>query len=72
MAAHPSVHAAVVFLKMQEFARRPVTEQARLRAQLEAVVAVTTADLDAEEPPTVLPSWSSATRKARCGSPSPR
>jgi len=30
---------------MQEFARRPVTEQARLRAQLEAVVAVTAAEL---------------------------
>src|SRR2546426_9690824 len=33
--------ASVVFLKIQEFARRPVQEQARLRAQLEAVVAVT-------------------------------
>src|SRR5216110_2216781 len=38
--------ASVVFLKIQEFARRPVQEQARLRAQLEAVVAVTTAELD--------------------------
>jgi class 3 adenylate cyclase len=37
--------ASVVFLKVQEFARRPAQEQARLRAQLEAVVAVTTADL---------------------------
>ena len=37
--------ASVVFLKIQEFARRPAQEQARLRAQLEAVVAVTTADL---------------------------
>jgi class 3 adenylate cyclase len=37
--------ASVVFLKIQEFARRPVQEQARLRAQLEAVVAVTTAEL---------------------------
>jgi class 3 adenylate cyclase len=38
--------ASVVFLKIQEFARRPVQEQARLRAQLEAVVAVTAAELD--------------------------
>jgi hypothetical protein len=38
--------ASVVFLKMHEFARRPVTEQTRLRAQLEAVVAVTTAELE--------------------------
>src|SRR6266480_732815 len=37
--------ASVVFLKIQEFARRPVQEQARLRAPLEAVVAVTTAEL---------------------------
>jgi hypothetical protein len=41
-----SVFASVVFLKVQEFARRSVTEQARLRAQLEAVVAVTTAELE--------------------------
>jgi hypothetical protein len=38
--------ASVVFLKIQEFARRPAQEQARLRAQLETVVAVTTADLE--------------------------
>src|SRR5688500_17202533 len=38
--------ASVVFLKMHEFTRRPVTEQARLRAQLEAVVAVTAAELE--------------------------
>jgi len=37
--------ASVVFLKIQEFPRRPVQEQARLRAQLEAVVAVTAAEL---------------------------
>ncbi len=37
--------ASVVFLKIQDFARRPVTEQARLRAQLAAVMAVTTAEL---------------------------
>jgi hypothetical protein len=40
-----SVYASVVFLKMQDFARRPVTEQARLRAQLEAVMAVTACEL---------------------------
>jgi class 3 adenylate cyclase len=45
VAKNNSALAAVVFLKVQEFARRPVTEQARLRAQLEAVVAVTTAEL---------------------------
>jgi len=37
--------ASVVFLKIQEFVRRPVQEQARLRAQLEAVVAVSSAEL---------------------------
>jgi class 3 adenylate cyclase len=42
----PSFYASVVFLKIQDFARRPATEQARLRAQLQAVVAVT-----AEIPP---------------------
>jgi class 3 adenylate cyclase len=41
-----SVFASVVFLKVQEFARRPVSEQARMRAQLEAVVAVTTAEIE--------------------------
>jgi hypothetical protein len=40
-----SIQGSVVFLKMHDFARRPASEQARLRAQLEAVVAVTTADL---------------------------
>src|SRR5207244_3107282 len=40
--------ASVVFLKIQEFARRPVQEQTRLRAQLEAVVAVTAAELAPE------------------------
>src|SRR5438128_7232531 len=40
-----AILASVVFLKIQEFARRPVQEQARLRAQLEAVVAVTAAEL---------------------------
>ena len=43
-----SLVASVVFLKIQDFARRPATEQARLRAQLQAVVAVTAAEI----PPT--------------------
>jgi hypothetical protein len=42
-----SIVASVVFLHIQDFARRPASEQARLRAQLEAVLAVTTAELDA-------------------------
>jgi len=41
-----SVFASVTFLKIQEFARRPVSEQARLRAQLAAVVAVTAAEIE--------------------------
>jgi hypothetical protein len=41
-----SIVASVVFLRIQDFARRPASEQARLRAQLEAVIAVTTAELD--------------------------
>ncbi len=41
-----SLIASVVFLRIQDFARRPASEQARLRAQLEAVVAVTTAQLE--------------------------
>jgi hypothetical protein len=43
-----SVLASVVILRIHEFARRPVSEQARLRAQLEAVVAVTMGELDPE------------------------
>lgn len=42
-----SIVASVVFLRIQDFARRPASEQARLRAQLEAVIAVTAADSDA-------------------------
>src|SRR5690242_13405661 len=42
-AQQSSTHASVVFLKIQDFARRSATEQARLRAQLQAVVAVTSA-----------------------------
>jgi hypothetical protein len=41
----PSVFASVVFLKVHDFGRRPVVEQARLRAQLEAAVAVALQDL---------------------------
>jgi len=41
-----AIVASVVFLRIQDFARRPASEQARLRAQLEAVVAVTIAELD--------------------------
>jgi hypothetical protein len=40
--------ASVAFLRIQDFARRPASEQARLRAQLEAVVAVTAAELPPE------------------------
>ncbi|HEU4643929.1 MAG TPA: hypothetical protein VFS80_00010 [Burkholderiales bacterium] len=41
----PSVFASVAFLKVHDFGRRPVVEQTRLRAQLEAVVAVTLGEL---------------------------
>jgi hypothetical protein len=41
-----SLVASVVFLRIQDFARRPASEQTRLRAQLEAVVAVTAAEVD--------------------------
>lgn len=44
----PSVFASVAFLKIHDFARRPVVEQTRLRAQLEAVVAVTLGELKQE------------------------
>src|SRR5690349_23589432 len=40
-----SLFASVVFLKIQDFARRSATEQARLRAQLQAVLAVTSAEI---------------------------
>jgi hypothetical protein len=40
--------ASVAFLRIQDFARRPASEQARLRAQLDAVVAVTAAELPSE------------------------
>jgi hypothetical protein len=48
-AASPSLYASVVFLKIQDFARRPATEQTRLRAQLQAVVAVTAAEIPPAE-----------------------
>jgi len=41
----PSVFASVAFLEIHDFGRRPVVEQARLRAQLEAAVAVVLQDL---------------------------
>jgi class 3 adenylate cyclase len=41
-----SLAASVVFLRIHDFARRAASEQARLRAQLEAVVAVTTAEIE--------------------------
>ncbi len=41
----PSVFASVVFLKVHDFGRRAVVEQTRLRAQLEAVVAVVLPEL---------------------------
>jgi len=41
-----SIVASVVFLRIQDFARRPASEQTRLRAQLEAVIAVTAAEID--------------------------
>ena len=46
MASTPaSVYATVVFLRIPEFARRPATEQTRLRAQLESALAVAIADM---------------------------
>jgi hypothetical protein len=46
MASTPaSAFATVVFLRIPEFGRRPVTEQARLRAQLESALAVAIADM---------------------------
>lgn len=48
-----SILASIVFLKIQEFARKSAQEQARLRAQLEAVIAVTAAEI-AEENRVVL------------------
>ena len=66
-----------VSLRIQDFARRPASEQARLRAQLEAVVAVTAAELAPERassstPPTARSSSCCAIRAARCASPRAR
>ena len=48
MASTPaSAFATVVFLRIPEFGRRPATEQARLRAQLESALAVAIADMSA-------------------------
>ncbi|MDA1117484.1 MAG: hypothetical protein O2979_05670 [Proteobacteria bacterium] len=41
----PSVFSSIVFLKIHDFGRRAVVEQTRLRAQLEAAVAVVLPDL---------------------------
>jgi hypothetical protein len=43
-----TLSASVVFLRIQDFARRPASEQARLRAQLDAAVAITAAELPPE------------------------
>jgi hypothetical protein len=43
-----ALSASVVFLRIQDFARRPASEQARLRAQLDAVVAVTAEEVAPE------------------------
>jgi hypothetical protein len=43
-----SVQASVVFLKIGDFARRSASEQARTRAQLEAVIAVVSAEISPE------------------------
>ena len=43
-----SLVGSVVFLKIAEFARRTASEQARLRAQLEAVIAVVSAEIEPE------------------------
>jgi hypothetical protein len=44
-ADHPPLQASVVFLNVPEFERRPIAEQARLRAQLEVAVAITIAEI---------------------------
>ncbi|MDH5205042.1 MAG: hypothetical protein OEY75_04925 [Hylemonella sp.] len=46
---HSPVLSSVVVLRVNEFARRPVAEQARLRAQLETVLAVLLPDMPAHQ-----------------------
>jgi len=46
---HPLLLASVVLLRLREFTRRPVAEQARLAAQLDTVLAVLLPDLPATE-----------------------
>lgn len=46
---HPLLLASVVLLHLREFTRRPVAEQARMAAQLDAVLAVLLPDLPASE-----------------------
>jgi class 3 adenylate cyclase len=43
-----TLSASVVFMRIQDFARRPASEQARLRAQLDTVLAITAAELAPE------------------------
>lgn len=46
---HPPVQSSVVLLRLLDYARRPVAEQARLNAQLDAVLAVLLPDIAARE-----------------------
>lgn len=48
-AEQPPALASVVSLRLRDYARRPVAEQARLRAQLDAVLAVLLHDIPARE-----------------------
>jgi hypothetical protein len=46
---HPPTLSSVVLLRLRDYARRPVAEQARLRAQLDAVLAVLLPDMPARQ-----------------------
>jgi hypothetical protein len=46
---HPPALSSVVLLRLRDYARRPVAEQARLRAQLDAVLAVLLPDMPARQ-----------------------
>jgi len=48
-AEHPPALSSVVLLRLRDFARRPVAEQARLKAQLDTVLAVLLQDIPAHE-----------------------